>query len=278
LEKLKKEEVLKKIDEMGLSWYNSYFWKYQYQLALDYIIPYLKSLGIRIAGKAICEIGSAEGGVLFAFAQESAEVCLATDIAESRLQAGKRIADEFAFNIDFQRHDILNDPIPPNWQGKFDLVLLRDVIEHLDNPSLALRRISELLNDDGYLYVTFPPYYSPFGGHQHQLGNFASKIPYIHWLPRKLFHLVIKNGRPADAEEVRRLKSINLTIKKFMDIVSKNGFEIVDERYFLIRPVYKYKFGLNSVEIPRFINFNLAKEIFASEASYLLKKKRKYGN
>jgi len=270
---LEKEEVIKKIDEMGLSWYNSYFWKYQYQLALDYIIPYLNSLGIQIAGKAVCEIGSAEGGVLFAFAQQSAKVCIATDIVESRLQAGRAIAEAFALNIMFQRHDILTDPIPLDWKKKFDLVLLRDVIEHLDKPAVALQQISELLKDDGYLYVTFPPYYSPFGGHQHQLENFASKIPYIHWLPQNLFYQVVKNGRPADAKEVLRLKSICLTIKKFTEFISKSGFEIVDEQYFLIRPVYKYKFGLKSIKIPNFLKINLFKEILASEASYLLKKK-----
>ncbi len=269
---MEKNKIIAKIDEMQLSWFNSYYWKYQYQLADDYIIPYLKSLGIEIKDKSICEIGSAEGGVLFAFARKNANYCLATDIAENRLQAGDRIAKEFNLQIEFQKHNILSDPIPEEWKEKFDIILLRDVIEHLDNPLYALNQIYLMLRYNGVLYLTFPPYYSPFGGHQHLLGTFIGKFPFIHWFPNPVFNLLIKNGRPADKEEVSRLKSFRLTVKKFLGTVRKTNFKIYDERFYIIRPVYKYKFGLNSIKLPKLFSKNFLKEIIASEASYLLKK------
>ncbi|MCX7908680.1 MAG: class I SAM-dependent methyltransferase [Ignavibacteria bacterium] len=264
--------VEKTINELGLSWYYSYYWLYQYKLSKNYIIPYFQKIGFDPSGKSICEIGSAEGGVLFAFAEYGSQNCLATDIVQSRLDAGRVIAEAFNFPISFISHNILTDDIPKEWEGSFDLVILRDVIEHLEEPELALQKIKKLLKIGGYLYVTFPPYYSPFGGHQHQIQNFFSKIPYLHWIPDPIFNLFLENGRLADVEEVVRLRSIRLTIKKFLSAVKLSGMSIKAFEFFLVRPVYKYKFGLNPVRLPKFLSFNLIREIFATEASFILVK------
>lgn len=44
----------------------------------------------------------------------------------------------------------------PARQGRFDQVLLLDVIEHIRDDGAALRQIHRLLADDGFLYVTTP--------------------------------------------------------------------------------------------------------------------------
>lgn len=262
--------IEQKIDELNLSWYNSYYWKYQYKLSKEYIIPYLTNFGFEPRESSICEIGSAEGGVLFAFAEQGASLCLATDIVQSRLDAGKLIAEAFNLPIEFQYHNIIFDEVPNDWLNKFDLILLRDVIEHLEQPEIALRKIKQMLKVGGLLYVTFPPYYSPFGGHQHQVQNFFSRIPYLHWLPKPIFKYLIQNGRQADVQEVLRLKSIRLTIRKFLKFVNDVGFSIRKSEFFLIRPVYKYKFGLSAVRLPDEPSFISLKEVIATEASFLL--------
>lgn len=267
---MEKSLVEKKIDELNLSWYNSYYWKYQYNLSKDFILPYLRSLNFEPSGKSICEIGSAEGGVLFAFAEEGAKFCLATDIEQSRLTAGEIIAQSFGLPISFRLHNIISDDVPEDWKEVFDLVILRDVIEHLEKPEIALQNIYKLLKRNGLLYVTFPPYYSPFGGHQHQVQNLPSKIPFLHWLPKALLKVIIQNGRPADVKEVLRLKDIRLTISKFKRIIRSTNYEIVKTEYYLIRPVYKYKFGLKSIRLPV---IPLLNEILATEASFILVKK-----
>lgn len=38
----------------------------------------------------------------------------------------------------------------------FDVVLLNDIIEHLENPALALENSSKVLRKDGILYITTP--------------------------------------------------------------------------------------------------------------------------
>lgn len=39
---------------------------------------------------------------------------------------------------------------------KYDLVVLRHVLEHLKDPNKAIENIKSLLNDNGYLYLAFP--------------------------------------------------------------------------------------------------------------------------
>ncbi|MGB9771515.1 MAG: class I SAM-dependent methyltransferase [Candidatus Kapaibacteriota bacterium] len=272
-----KSLVERKIDELNLSWYNSYYWKYQYNLSKEYIVPYLRIIGFEPRGKFICEVGSAEGGVLCAFAEQNAQYCLATDIVESRLNAGRQIASALDLPIEFRCHNIISDELPEHWKDGFDLILLRDVIEHLEKPEVALLKLKDMLKDGGLLYVTFPPYYSPFGGHQHQVQNFFSKIPYLHWLPTPLFTKLIKNGRPADVHEVLRLKTIRLTIRKFLNLVEKVGFEILESEFFLVRPVYKYKFGLKTMKLPGKATMLYLKEVIATEASFVLVKRRLNG-
>ncbi len=264
--------IEKQLNKLGLSRFNTYYWEYQYKLGKEYIVPHLQRLGFSPKAKSVCEIGSAEGGVLFAVKEAGASNCLATDIAQSRLDAGEIIARNFGYSINFVNHNIISDQIPSNWLNSFDLVILRDVIEHLDDARMALNNIKKILKPDGWLYITFPPYYSPFGGHQHLLQTFFGKIPFIHWLPDSILNVLIKNGRPVDLHEVKRLRGIRLTVKKFFQLAHNTGFAVLHSEFFIIRPVYKFKFGLKTIRLPKPFASTSLKEIFATEASFILVK------
>ncbi|MCL4477973.1 MAG: class I SAM-dependent methyltransferase [Deltaproteobacteria bacterium] len=47
-----------------------------------------------------------------------------------------------------------------NLSDKFDLVILTEVIEHVNNPRDIINNISDLLKKNGYLYITTPNYFS----------------------------------------------------------------------------------------------------------------------
>lgn len=252
--------------------YVKYYWKYQYELGLETLHPYLNRLGAFAPGKSVAEIGSAEGGVLAAFVKNGASSCLCTDIAQERLNFGRRISALENLPMEFVYHNIMTDEAAPEWNEKFDLVLLRDVIEHLDDTRLALQNIKKIIKPGGFLFVTFPPYHSPFGGHQHTLASLPGKIPYIHLLPDVLFHSLIASGRPADIEEVKRLEHIKLTPKKFMRAAESTGFQISHADYYLLRPVFKMKFGLPAIRLTPLSSFPLVKSFLSLEAAYLLKK------
>lgn len=252
---------------------DKYFWGYQYKLGHEVVVPYLRKLSVFKPGDKVMEIGSAEAGVLAAFVEEGAVNALATDIAHNRLNMGKKISSFLDLPIEFKFHDILNEPVSPNWKQQADLLILRDVIEHLDDTALALKKIKEFIKPGGYLYVTFPPYYSPFGGHQHNLKNFWGKFPYIHFFPDVIFNKLIASGRKADVAEVKRLRNIRMTPKKILTAAEQNGYSLFKKDYYLLRPVFKMKFGLPAIKITPMSALPFVKNLFTLEASYVLKVK-----
>ena len=248
-----------------------YYWGYQYNLGKEVIVPYLTSIGAFKPGFKVAEIGSAEGGVLASFVEKGATEALGTDIIDVRLELGKKINEIIGINIEFNNHNIVEEEVPEKWSQKFDLVLLRDVIEHLDNTETALKNIKKIIKPGGFLYVTFPPYYSPFGGHQHTLNNFWGKLPYLHYLPDSIFNKFISSGRKNDIVEVKRLRNIRLTPNKFKNAFQNAGFSVENKDFYLLRPVYKMKFGLPSLKLSGLTFLPIVQNVFSMEASYLLR-------
>ncbi len=250
---------------------DKYYWGYQYRLANEVLVPYLTQTGCFSQGMSVAEIGCAEGGVLSAFVEAGATGALGTDIAQVRLDKANDYTTRAGLNIEYANHDIVYSEPPAKWRQMFDLVLLRDVIEHLDHTDIALRNIRRIIKPGGCLYVTFPPYHSAFGGHQHTVANKGGKIPFIHLLPDTIFHRLIATGRPNDIEEVKRLQKIKLTPKKFEFAAAKEGLQVVLKDFFLLRPVYKMKFGIPSFKISSLSFLPLVKNFLSLEASYVLR-------
>ncbi len=249
-----------------------YYFGYQYGLGADFLVPYLLRKGVDFRGKNICEIGCGEGGVLAALADQGAEYALGIDIRQEALDRAEIIFPALGIHSEFKIHDITNQETPAEWRQQFDFVTLRDVMEHLDEPERSLRHVMEFLRPGGFLYIVFPPYYSPFGGHQHLLQNTWGKLPFIQFLPDPLFQPLIKSGRLGDIEEVNRLRKIRLTIEKFERVVKTVGLEIVDQELYFLRPVFKLKFGLPAIRVNVLKHIPGLREVAALEASYLLRK------
>ncbi len=250
--------------------FQKYYWGYQYRLADEVLVPKLLKLGVFAPGLSVVEIGCGEGGNLSAFVKCGASFALGTDIVDVRLKTASRIAELLGQKITYQLHDIIRQDLDPEWLGQFDVAIMRDVIEHLDDSEAALKNIKKLLKPKGVLFVTFPPYHSPFGGHQHIVKNFWGKFPYIHLLPDGIFHKLISTGRENDIGEVKRLQQIRLTPEKFIKAALNARYRILREEYYLLRPVFKIKFGIPPINITSMARINLIKNYFALEASYLL--------
>jgi ubiquinone/menaquinone biosynthesis C-methylase UbiE len=250
-----------------------YYWGYQYKLGEQAIVPYIQKAGAFKPGCSVMEIGSAEGGVLHTFVEAGAGEAVGTDIAQNRLDMGKKISRIMDMDVSYEYHNIITEEIPEKWNKHFDLVLLRDVIEHLDDTYIALSKISRIIKPGGFLFVTFPPYHSPFGGHQHTIDSTAGKLPYIHLLPDFIFHKLLSKGREGDIGEVKRLQQIKLTTKKFESALEKTSLEIYKKDFYLLRPVFKMKFGLPAIKLTGISFIPGIKKFFSLEASYLLRQK-----
>lgn len=260
------------VQSSKLSDNDKYYWGYQYDLGRDVIVPYLQSKEVFRAGDKVAEIGAAEGGVLAAFVESGAKEAYGSDIVQFRLDIGEYIKEISKLDIEFQNHNIITEEVEETKKENYDLVLLRDVIEHLDDTEAALKNIGKMIKKDSFLYVTFPPYHSPFGGHQHTVANTWGKLPYIHLLPDFIFHKLIASGRQNDIGEVKRLQGIRLTPKKFEQAAKRAGYKIEKADFYLLRPVFKMKFGLPAVKITALSALPFVKSLFSLEASYILRK------
>ncbi len=248
-----------------------HYWGYQYRLAKEVLVPYLAKRGVFKNGNRVAEIGCAEAGVLMAFAEAGAKDVLGTDIEKARLDAGMAIAEDLHIPLTLSTHNVLFDDLQPAWEKAFDLVILRDVIEHLNDTRLALANIQRLLKPGGFLFVEFPPYNSPFGGHQHLLRNTLGRLPYTHLLPKPLFTKMTASGwHSVDIEEVRRLSKIRLMPKSFKAAAHAAGYAICHEQYYLLRPVFKMKFGLPTIPLTPLKWLPGVKELLSLEANYIL--------
>ncbi len=109
-----------------------------------------KILGGEIEGKSILDIGSAYGYFCFEAEKRGASYVCGTELKEHRFKGAQLLKDIKNSSVDFLNFDILEKPI----NKKFDIVLLLNVIHHLEYPIYFLKLLSEMCNDR--LVIEFP--------------------------------------------------------------------------------------------------------------------------
>ena len=134
------KERLAPLERSNVSANDRYYFGYQFGLGHDYVVPYLEQSGIQLAGKNICEIGCGEAGVLAAIKDRGAANVVGIDIRQEAIDRARTIFDAMKLKGDFALHNITDQDTPQPWREAFDLVILRDVIEHLDETETSLKQ------------------------------------------------------------------------------------------------------------------------------------------
>lgn len=241
------------------------------QTSREFFIPYIEPFLTINAQVKILEIGCGEGGNLLPFAQLGCEV-VGVDMASAKiLQAREIFAQQNADGI-FIDSDIFK---LKELEQQFDLIILHDVIEHIDDKELFLFKIRQYLKSNGLVFVAFPAWQMPFGGHQ-QIARtkFISHFPFLHLLPRALYRATMQAcGEKEDTlRELLSIKKTRCSIEKFLQIVSKAEYRIVDNQLYFINPHYKVKFGLKPVKLGRIIaRTPYVRGFFATSCFYMLR-------
>ena len=155
--------------------------KYEYSIANDCIIPLIKEWGIELNGKKVLDLGCGSGGMTVAMAENGAN-CLGIDHSDMRVIEANKFAEEKNVSVKFLVHDILDlkDPFE-----KYNFIVLAEVVEHLvteSNVEKLLIWCKDHLTQDGYLYLSFPPWFNPFAGHQAGWQTIRF-IPWFHLFP-----------------------------------------------------------------------------------------------
>jgi len=211
-----------------------------------YILPFIEADFKIEAGMRVLEIGCGEGGVLKPFLDKGA-ICVGVEFDQTRIENGKKwLSDEIdKGKLSFVVKDIYDTSVE-SLGGKFDLIILKDVIEHIHDQSKLLKRLKEFLTPEGIIFFGFPPWQMPFGGHQQLCQNALSKVPYFHLLPRPLYKNVLKLFKEPEhvVNDLLEIKDTGISIERFERIVKEADYKIVSKINYLFNPIYEYKFNI----------------------------------
>lgn len=250
-------KILKKIGKTATDDRNAYL-EYQHSIGRYYWETILSKF---CKGNKILDIGCAEGGLLSFFAEMGFQ-CFGLDSNKTRVEFAQSKQTE---NIEFFNAKIENF----NCDEKFDLILMLDVIEHVENKKKALLNIKKNLNESGIFLLTFPPFRSPFGGHQQVLRSFLKYIPYWHLLPRNYFLWLLKTFEKTDIDARLEIYDRGITIKQFEKLIHQLGFVCLKRIDYLVRPRQSLRFRTRIIRS----RFPIFKELLVTGVTYLLTKR-----
>lgn len=224
--------------------------RYQQQVdnARNYVLPFIEANTRIDHNTKVLEVGTGEAGVLRPFLEKGA-FCVGVDLADVRIGLARDFTQDYLQQqqIVLLTKNIYDDDFKEQYQGFFDVIILKDVIEHVPNQEAFIPYLKTLLAPGGQIFFGFPPWYMPFGGHQQVAqGKWTSKVPWYHILPKGIYRRLLIWGGESDGviTELLEVKDTRISIERFERIVRKSGLRIIRRQPYLINPIYKYKFGL----------------------------------
>jgi SAM-dependent methyltransferase len=129
------------------------------------LLRFLQSRGIAVRGRRVADIGCGYGGYSLAL-NAAGSLVVALDL----FQDGWPTA--LAAQMSTIAANALHIPLQAN---TFDIVVCASLIEHVAEPQQLVAELARIARPGGVVYVSFPPFYSPRGGHQfspfHYLGE-----------------------------------------------------------------------------------------------------------
>ena len=110
--------------------------------------------GFLSSTKAVLDIGPGHGFFSYLVIKNLSAINAIdiVDISDGSLEMTKAIIGDGGGKIAYFNRDIFNYES----DTKYDLIILGEVLEHLDEPLLILNKLSSLLSDSGYLWLTTP--------------------------------------------------------------------------------------------------------------------------
>jgi SAM-dependent methyltransferase len=219
------------------------YFEIQVSNAAKYVIPFIEERFPLAPGMRVLEIGCGEGGVLKAFLDRGCTgVGVELDLARVE-DAKKFLADELASGqLKFLARDIYQVNAEDDLGGRFDIIVLKDVIEHIHDQPRLIGWMKTFLEPGGVIFFGFPPWQMPFGGHQQMAHSRLSRMPYIHLLPRRMYRwLLRRKNEPVD--DLMEIRDTRISIERFERICREQGYQVLHFRHYLLNPIYEWKFG-----------------------------------
>jgi hypothetical protein len=116
------------------------------------------------------------------------------------------------------------------------------VVEHIHDQDKFLHLIKDLLAPNAIIFFAFPPWQSPFGGHQQICENkILSIFPYFHLLPIPLYKRVLKLFGESEGKisGLLEIKETGISLERFERLAQKNGYIQLLKTLYFINPNYE---------------------------------------
>jgi len=222
----------------------------QYTNSKEYILPFIEQFVDHQKKLDVLEIGCAEAGVLKAFTDKGHR-CVGIELSPTRTELAKHfMAEEMAAGlIEFRADNIYDIDVDKDLKTKFDLIILKDVIEHIHDQAKFMSFLHKFMKPGGRIFFGFPPWQMPFGGHQQVAkSKVLSAVPYYHMLPRPIYKMVLKvfGESPQKVENMLEIKDTGISIERFERILKKEKYRVLKRQLYIFNPIYKYKFGVSA--------------------------------
>jgi SAM-dependent methyltransferase len=229
-----------------------------------YVIPFVAEVMPVTKNISVLEIGCGEGGNMKPFLDLGCKV-IGIDLNIKQIENAKAYFADHPNqeNLELILRDIYE--MKPDELGEFDLIIMRDVIEHIHNQEKFMAYVKQFLKPKGIFFLGFPPWQMPFGGHQQIAKHkYLSKLPFYHLLPMSIYNSILKAAGEGDKvrNELLEIKETGISIERFRRILKVENYTVNKEVMYLFNPNYDIKFGLQPREqfglfkaIPYFRNF-----------------------
>lgn len=219
-----------------------------------YIVPFIQQVKKIDASVHVLEIGCGEAGNLKPFLDLGCQ-CVGVDFSTHKIEQGREFfaTHPFAGNIRLISEDIYKTK---EFNSQFDIIIVRDVIEHIHDQDKFLGLMKSLMAPDGVVFFAFPPWQNPFGGHQQICENkFLSVLPYFHLLPIPIYRSVLKLFGESDGkiDGLLEIKETGISLERFERLAKKNGYVSQLKTLYLINPNYEVKFGIKPRKLTRLL-------------------------
>ncbi len=225
----------------------------QKEFTRNYLIPFFQKHIPDFHKLKVLEIGCAEGGLIEELISIGIEA-VGIELDERRVEIANRKNPALKILVGDITDSKLIEKISNHLEftSGFDFIIMREVIEHIKNKKAAFENLNILLKENGFLFISFPPKFSPFAGHQQIGKSFLKAIPYLHLIPKFILKPVAKmlNEREDYIDEIKLHFSTGCTIKEFERLSQEHNFNVVKKDLYLFRPIYSIRFGLPTVILP----------------------------
>jgi len=240
-----------------------------------YIVPFIRQFKSIDETVRVLEIGCGEAGNLKPFLDLGCQ-CTGVDFSTPKIEKGKAFyaTHPFAKNIKLISEDIYKTT---EFHSQFDIIIVRDVIEHIHDQDKFLALMKDLMAPNGVAFFAFPPWQNPFGGHQQICeSKILSLLPYYHLLPKSLYKAFLKLFGESDGKigGLLEIKETGISLERFEKLVKKNGYKQLTKTLYFINPNYEVKFGLKPRKLtPVFAKIPYLRNFLSTCGYYLIARK-----